>query len=79
MTRFLRMITPAASGRVVSTEPSPATERFGPDFANWRAHLASQRSQFESAQPASPPVDQSDAVTPRLPQLERSGERRDGR
>jgi hypothetical protein len=79
MTRYLRMITPAASGRVVATGPGPATERLAPDFAYWRAHLTSQRSQLESAQSASPPLVQLDAVIPRLPQPKRSGERRDGR
>jgi hypothetical protein len=64
MTRYLRMITPAASGRVASTGPGPATERFAPDYASWRAHLASLGSRFESPQSASPPVVQLDAVTP---------------
>jgi hypothetical protein len=64
MTRYIRMITPAASGRVVSTGPGPATERFALDFANWRGHLASLGSRSESAQSASPQIVHLDAVTP---------------
>jgi hypothetical protein len=63
MSRYLRMITPATSGRVASTGPGPATEHFAPDYASWRAQLAWPGSRFESAQSASPPVVQSDAVT----------------
>ena len=44
MSRYLRKVKPAASGRVVATGPGPAIERVQFDYASWYTRIAAPGS-----------------------------------
>ena len=56
MSGSLRMVTPAPSGRVVTTEPKLKADRFPLDYATWYARLAAPGSRIGRAQSAPYPI-----------------------
>ena len=63
MSGSLRMVTPALSGRVVTTGPKQKADRIQLDYASWYARLAAPGSAIGLAQSATHPIVRLDTVT----------------